>query len=83
MSASSFIRYSMIISILILHLTSILSWLNVVRNFVQKDTYIKINSVEIQKPSKDANIIKTQVHNQKQITRYRSNEFIKSMCNNF
>jgi hypothetical protein len=52
---------------------SILSWLNVMRNFVQTDTYIKINSVEVPKTSKDANIIKRQVHNQKQITRYRSN----------
>jgi len=57
-----------------------------VRNFVQTDTYIKINSVKI---SKDANTIKKKVHNQKQITmRYRSNditryEFIKNMCNNF
>ncbi|KAE9541792.1 hypothetical protein AGLY_003783 [Aphis glycines] len=48
---------------------SILSWLNVVKNFVQTDTYIKINSVIIPKTSKDANIIKKKVHNQKQITR--------------
>jgi hypothetical protein len=38
--------------------SSILSWLNVVRNFVQTDTYIKINSIEIPKTSKDASIIK-------------------------
>jgi len=59
-----------------------------VKNFVQTDTYIKINSVKIPKTSKDANIIKRKVHNQKQITRYRSNditryEFITNMCNNF
>jgi hypothetical protein len=52
---------------------SILNWLNVTRNFVQTDTYIKINSVEIPKTTKDANIIKRQVYNQKQTTKYRSN----------
>lgn len=36
---------------------SISSWLNIVRNYVQTDTCIKVKSVGIPKTSKDARII--------------------------
>ncbi|KAE9537652.1 hypothetical protein AGLY_006675 [Aphis glycines] len=67
---------------------SIISWLNIKRNDIQTETYIKINSVEILKKTKDKKTKERQEFNEKRILLYRSGEitrfeFVKSMCRNF
>ncbi|KAF0753514.1 Uncharacterized protein FWK35_00012982 [Aphis craccivora] len=67
---------------------SIKSWLNILRNDFQTETYIKMNSVEIPKKTKVKKTKERQEFNEKNIHLYRSGEitryeFVKSMCRSF
>lgn len=67
---------------------SILNWLNIIRNDVQTETYIKMNSIGIPNISKDRRVKKRQKYNEKLIIKYRNKqitryEFIKGICRNF
>jgi len=67
---------------------SIISWLNIIRNDIQTETCIKMNSVEIPQKTKYKKTKERQEFNEKRILLYRSGEitryaFVKSMCRNF